>query len=118
MKKDKDIEYKSRLLETSKDKAKKETMMDSEIEVINFDTIKDSYVQLFKIEKINSNDALIIRDDEYLFIEFKNGKIRDTKDVFEIYSKIYDSLIILSNILEKTLIELKDRVSYILVFNK
>ena len=118
MKKDKDIEYKSRLLETSKDKAKKETMMDSEIEVINFDTIKDSYVQLFKIEKINSNDALIIRDDEYLFIEFKNGKIRDIKDVFEIYSKIYDSLIILSNILEKTLIELKDRVSYILVFNK
>ena len=90
-------EKRKTLKDTSYDDNNKEYMVDSSLEVCDFDEVKNWYVK----EKIpfvkpmpKSNDALFFSDDGIFFIEFKNGYI-DNAVNFELFKKIYDSLFIL-----------------------
>lgn len=107
------------LKETSYDKANKEYMCDLSCAAIDFDCLKDQFVRSFDLRNVSapsSNDALIVKDDEYIFIEFKNGHI-NPKIAFEIQKKIYDSFIILSDLCDEVLSDLKKKTSFILVYN-
>ena len=79
-------------------------MTDSEIHVINFDKVKKSYIKDMGLSCTPcSNDALYIGEDEKAyFIEFKNGLV-DNKTVYNIYNKIYDSLLIFNDIIQENI---------------
>jgi len=90
-------EEKDSLQQASYDQDHDEYMVDSQLQVCIFDRVKDWYVGA-KIPNVNplpkSNDALFFGNEESFFIEFKNGKI-DNAENFNLYKKIYDSLLIL-----------------------
>lgn len=119
--------YKS-MKEISKDTANNEYMTYSKYRAIDFDDYKDEYIQRFeKPASLASNDALIVDNNEYVFIEFKNGKIfafddrtreYGKKSKHQIYKKIYDSLLILMDIEDMTVKEAREKVSYMLVYNR
>lgn len=84
-------------------KTSHKNMTDSDLLAINFDRIKDIYVNtVLQKQKIyrapKSNDALYIfgsgENCEWYFIEFKDGII-DNKLTDEVYRKIYDSIVIM-----------------------
>lgn len=94
-----------------------EPMTFSNETVINFDKVKDCYVQVTSIiHTPKSADALFIKDEEYYFIEFKNGAIAQ-RHVYEVVQKAYDSMLMLLDIKEKTTSFSREKVHYILVYN-
>jgi hypothetical protein len=100
----------------SLDDSRKEPMTESELKVINFDKIPNEYSRGKGWEYVPcSNDALyIINEQEWYFIEFKNGSIE--KD--SLYRKIYDSLIILIELgVVPNFQYVRDNFNYILVYN-
>lgn len=122
-------ECKSTLKELSYDDKNKIYMIESNIEAIDFDKVKEIYVSN-NLKNVNpnpkSNDALHFSEDGiWTFIEFKNGVINNSVN-FEINKKIYDSLSILFDInFDNSEIEFKNNISftrknmnYILVYNE
>lgn len=111
------IECKSTLKKTSKDDSNN-YMTNSDLQVIDFDCLKDKYTGKieFKGVGIKSNDALFIQDENYVFIEFKNGEMKNIKE-FELHKKIYDSVLIFCDIFDKTLKDTRKELDYILVAN-
>lgn len=93
-------------------------MTESELVVVNFDSVKDEYAKSLKLSEFpKSNDALYRgEDNKYIFIEFKNGYM-DSRKGFEVKKKIYDSLLIFSDITDQTISQLRKKMSYILVYN-
>ena len=93
-------------------------MTNSDLQVIDFDCLKDKYTGKieFKGVGIKSNDALFIQDENYVFIEFKNGEMKNIKE-FELHKKIYDSVLIFCDIFNKTLKDTRIEMDYILVYN-
>ena len=79
--------------ETSYDKGgiKPGYMTNSEIQVINFDKVKDCYIKdMFLSNSPCSNDALYIGKNKIFFVEFKNGALEKNKSrVYNIYNKIF-----------------------------
>ena len=78
---------KSTLKKLSYDDKNKEYMIESDIEAIDFDKVKEIYVKN-NLENVNpnpkSNDALHFSEDGiWTFIEFKNGVINNSVN-FEI----------------------------------
>ncbi|OEJ14040.1 hypothetical protein BFL38_04715 [Brachyspira hampsonii] len=69
------------LKNTSKDFSNKNNiqyMTESKINVINFDKVVIEYKNKYCIENLTkSNDALYISNENYYFIEFKNGKLKN-----------------------------------------
>lgn len=69
------------LKNTSKDFSNKnniEYMTESKIKVINFDEVVKEYRKKYSIKDLpKSNDALYISNENYYFIEFKNGKLKN-----------------------------------------
>lgn len=104
------------LKRASGDTTNNEYMCESGLKVINFDKIPDEYARGKGWTGVpKSNDALYIdMNENWFFIEFKNGKI--VKD--DIYRKIYDSLIML---IEWRIIPdfefVREHIDYILVYN-
>lgn len=104
------------LEKASRDTTNKTSMCESTLRVVNFDKIPKEYARGRGWRGMpSSNDALYITaENEWYFIEFKNGSV-DKSDVFR---KIYDSLIML---VDWRVIPdfqfVRDRVSYILVYN-
>lgn len=100
----------------SMDDSKKSFMCESSMKVINFDKIPNEYSRgKGWLAVPHSNDALYISvDNQWYFIEFKNGTI-DKSDVFR---KIYDSLIML---IELDIIPdfdyARKNINYMLVYN-
>jgi len=95
-------------------------MTESQLSVINFDDVKDNYIKGMGVEQPpNSNDVLFEdkNSNEYYFIEFKAGGIDPVKNV-KIKFKIHDSLLILLDILDKTISFSRKSINYILVYNK
>lgn len=114
--------HKSQLRKTSKDDNNKNNvsfMTESKLDVINFDAVVKDYAREHKLNSIpTSNDALYISDDgRILFIEFKNGVI-DKETRYNIKEKIFDSIFILTDILEKNISYTRENVEYILVYNE
>ncbi len=107
----------STLKKVSVDESRKESMSNSLLKVIDFDKIPKEYCRNKGLSMIpGSNDALYIGiDKKWYFIEFKNGSV----DKANIYSKIYDSLIML---LEMGIIPdyefSRENIEYILVYNQ
>ncbi|WP_294563820.1 hypothetical protein [uncultured Succinatimonas sp.] len=110
------------LKNASHDKNKNEYMTHSCIEVINFDKVKEQYIKnLYLKEPPSSNDCLVFnnKNKKWLFIEFKNGQINKIVQA-ELKKKIYDSLLILFDILQKDNANISASriyIDYILVYN-
>lgn len=103
--------------QASYDKTNKEYLSNSNIEVYDFDKIKDSFASSLNRGGATSplsNDVLYCYEDRIYFIEFKNGRNINPHNLSR---KNYDSTIILSKILDVSLNELCDKLCYILVYN-
>lgn len=112
-------------------------MVLSGVKALNYDNIKKIYLKHKKINSLRSNDALydksnkyeFIEKGDYFFVEFKNGVLipgtnknecddEKNKKIFEIKEKIYDSVVILLEIIEKDFKFLRENFLYILVYNE
>lgn len=109
------------LKETSKDPSHPDTYMtELEYEVINFDKVKDKYLRELTPCPCAiplSNDALIKKDNEWIFIEFKNGVITNRENG-EIKMKLFESILMFLDVINKTIEYSRSHVTYILVFNE
>lgn len=119
MKKYKEIEIfrksKTTLKKASYDDANNEYMTEYDVEVIDFDKVKELYCSPLKLsEPPKSCDVLLIDENNSAFIEFKNGEV----DTFDIRKKIYESLLILADITKCTIGETREKLNYILVYNE
>ena len=94
-------------------------MTDSEIQVINFDKVKESYIRKMNLTNTPcSNDALYIgKDKRIFFIEFKNGVMKNQK-IYNVYNKIYDSLLIFNDIVGENISFCRKHLYFILVYNE
>ena len=109
--------------ETSYDKDGKEPgyMTNSEIQVINSDKVKDCYIKDMSLTgKPCSNDALYIgKNSKIFFVEFKNGNLEKNKQkIFNVYNKIYDSLLIFNDIVHQNISFCRENLYFILVYNE
>lgn len=106
----------STLKETSFDKDNNTYMTEYDISVIDFDGVKDDYIENLKLTEIpKSNDALLkLAEDKFVFIEFKNGIVKP----FNVRRKIYDSTLIFTDILNIGISYMRKNVEYILVYNE
>lgn len=111
--------------DASCDDCNSEYMTDSEFKIIDFDAVKDSYLEQFNRNNLlKSNDALMIKDDNIIFIEFKNGSITNSKNEIDkvkrkkIEDKIYHSMLILMDITKMKVSDFRNNGEYILVYNE
>lgn len=105
------------LKETSKDDEHGIFMTDSSCLVVNFDKVKYEYIKNLGLAKIpQSNDALLAEDENgnVVFVEFRNGAIKE----HEIRKKIYDSVLIYTDITSSQISAMREFVKYILVYNE
>lgn len=87
--------------------------------VVNFDDVKDEYVKGLGLSEIpKSNDALF-EDDRgaLIFVEFKNG-FMDRNKQFAVRKKVYDSVLIFTDITSFRISDMRNTVKYILVYNE
>ena len=96
-----------------------EYMTESQVGVINFDKIKEAYAKEKGLKNHpKSNDALYIQQGGIdIFIEFKNGYMEKRKGP-ELKEKIYDSLLILTDIIGESISYTREHLNYILVYNE
>ena len=96
-----------------------EYMTESQVGVINFDKIKEAYAKEKGLKNHpKSNDALYIQQGGIdTFIEFKNGYMEKRKGP-ELKEKIYDSLLILTDIIGENISYTRKHLNYILVYNE
>lgn len=108
----------STLKKTSKDTANNIVMTDCEYEVINFDKVVKEYAsQRHMKECPESIDALLINSTETAtMIEFKNKYINKGEQ-FKLAKKIYDSIFVLSDILNQGIGYTRKHLDYILVYS-
>ena len=109
--------------ETSYDKDGEEPgyMTDSQIQVINFDKVKDCYIKNLALSNTPcSNDALYFgKDNKIFFVEFKNGVLDERpRRNFNLCKKIYDSLLIFNDIVNKNISFCRKNLYFILVYNE
>ena len=94
-------------------------MTEDEREVINFDEVKKEYISRLGLSKTpSSSDALLENSEGHpVFIEFKNGKVNKQKE-YEIQKKIYDSVLIFSDITGCRISDHREKAEFILVYNE
>lgn len=111
----------SNLKETSIDKHDKKIkpMTQSTREAINFDQVKNKYVADLSLSTIpKSNDALFDEGNgELVFVEFKNG-LMNREEQFAVRKKIYDSVMIFTDITSTGITYTRNNMKYILVYNE
>ena len=111
----------SNLKETSIDKrdGTPQYMTLSTRKAVNFDGVKEEYVKPLGISEIpKSNDALFDDGKGFLvFVEFKNG-VMDCSKQFAVRKKVYDSVLIFTDITSTGISYMRDHVKYILVYNE
>ena len=100
--------------------AEKIYMSESGQDVVDFDAVKKDYKERFccNASDARSCDALLIENEKFALIEFKNGKITDSKEKEKIRSKIGESLLIFNDLVEKNLSFDRNNVHFVLVYNK
>lgn len=116
----------SSLQETSIDKntdsknGQPQPMIFSTRKAVNFDRVKEEYIKEKKLclsEIPKSNDVLFDDGKGFLvFVEFKNGFV-DYKTKLALHKKIYDSILIFSDITSIGISEMREQMKYILVYN-
>ena len=103
---------------TSLDSDNNVYMIEDDTIVVNFDDVVKEYGARCGASFARSVDAFCCDDTgACCFIEFKNGKL-DKGKMFEIKQKVYDSLLILSDITDLTLKDYRDKLELILVYNE
>lgn len=107
------IQYISSLKDTSYNKSAKTFLTNSDLQVINFDKVKDNFVSDKKISSPSSVDALYYNNGILYFIEFKDAECKE----HILHKKIYDSIIILSSKLNISVNEIVKNSIYIVVFS-
>lgn len=111
----------SSLKETSKDNrdGKVVYMTESNYPVINFDEVKEEYMKALALcELPKSNDALFYEGDKiWVFVEFKNARVSKTLQ-YELRKKIYDSVLIFTDITSTGISFMRNHMKYILVYNE
>ena len=117
------IKNKKSLLEVSLDDSDKNNpvnMVDADKDiskdiVIDFDDVKTAFCKKFhkSYEVFKSADALLYSEvkNKLIFVEFKNGKVKDVK------TKLKDSLLVFSNIVDVDLEFCRENLEYIVVYN-
>jgi hypothetical protein len=119
-------EFGDTLEQTSEDNDEKTTpkgrgvfMTSSQERVVNFDKFKQSIATKYKANNSpNSCDVLYMQsENEWFLIEFKNGKI-DEKKIFQVRGKIFQSLLLLTEKLDKTISFTRRNLNFILVYNE
>lgn len=113
------LEY-STLSKTSWDDKNDVIMTDLQNKVIDFDRVKEEYLKRMEkgpSETPYSNDALFKIEDTWYFIEFKNGTI-NLKENVKIFNKIYDSMLIFLETVNKHIDYSRNNIIYVLVFNE
>lgn len=113
-----DANVNTTLKQTSYDDAKKEYMTEGEYPVINFDAVKEAYLlnKGAKIEELKSADALVNCAQKIVFIEFKNGSMKNEKK--GVKEKMKDSMFILVDLLDSTIEYVRSNVAFVVVYNK
>lgn len=93
-------------------------MTSSMATVVNFDQVVRDYSNSRKFSCVCSADAFYCDSNGSCYlIEFKNGRL-DKGKMFEIKQKIYDSLLVLSDLTDTTLKDYRNELEFILVYNK
>ena len=97
-----------------------EYMTESQIEVVDFDKVKEEYAGNLHLSiRPTSNDALhIAAGSNDTFIEFKNGSLWQEKKRAEVRSKIYNSVLMLTDIIGENISYTRKHLNYILVYNE
>ncbi|MDY6306864.1 MAG: hypothetical protein SPL71_02185 [Oribacterium sp.] len=109
--------HQSTLKDTSYNDAGTEHMTDSSLPVIDFDAVKSEYIRPYHCSPVpKSNDALLHYGDEYLFIEFKDGNMKN--EIHGVRRKIFESLLLFCDITDTTISFSRKHVSYMLVYNQ
>jgi len=111
--------------QTSYDETNDAYLINLDVKVYDFDKIKERYVKELKtclslssISSFRSKDALYNKNGKFIFIEFKNGCITSKMGKEKIRSKISESLLILTDILDAKLQEIRNICCCVLVYNK
>lgn len=105
---------KSTLKEVSRDSKNREYMIESDLEIIDFDKEKEVYVTKMKISvSPKSCDALYRDSDKNYFIEFKNGKV----ETYDVRKKVYDSILIHCDITKEDISQTRKNSIFILVYD-
>lgn len=130
-----------KLKNISKDATTQEIMCDSDSFAIDFDEVMRKYCgdlgrdtlrsvdSIFSVSPKNKSDS---HSKALIFLEFKNGRIADkknmtgkevesfgkTKEIREIEQKIKDSLLVFCDIAGWTISNTRQRVNFILVYDK
>ncbi len=110
------------LKDTSVDKRDSRVVMymtDSSRSAVNFDKVKEEYIRPLKLNEVpKSNDALMEDGKgKLIFIEFKNGYMDRAKQ-FAVRKKIYDSVLIFTDIVSVGISSMRKCMEYILVYNE
>lgn len=91
-------------------------MTESQLQVIDFDKVKTVFTNErgHSEEDACSLDALYQHDEQFIFMEFKNGKVNNSN----VRWKVYDSLMILGSIINFTINQLRSKGVLIVVYNQ
>lgn len=103
----------------SLDDTNSEYMTDSQIDVINFDRVKDAYMKIYNDDNsftMHSVDAILKANDRILLIEFKNGKMNKNQK-YEVRWKLTDSILIFSDLTSSLIENIRADCDFILVYN-
>lgn len=106
----------STIKKVSKDETNNEILVDSDLQVINFDKFSKVYSKKFHLPvQPKSVDSIYIdENDKWYFVEFKNGEAKER----DLYRKIYDSIIMLNQMELLEWNNCRENMSYILVYNE
>jgi hypothetical protein len=94
-------------------------MTSSKKQAVNFDKFKGCIAAKHKVNNCpNSCDALYMQSEsEWFLIEFKNGTI-DEKKIFQVRGKIFQSLLLLTEKLDKTICFTREKLNFVFVYNE
>ena len=106
----------SELKKTSYDNSNKQYMTESTLNVCDFDNVAKDYCDNIKTKHCTSSvDAFYIdKNNEMYLIEFKNGKVKPS----EIKKKIYETLLVMADILKTHISDTRESLNFILVSSK
>ncbi len=108
---------KTTLKATSYDKNNDVYMVESQQPAVDFDKVKEDYIKNLKLSVTpKSNDALLWENNgRIFFVEFKNGDLRTER--FSLSKKIYDSVLIFTDLTNSSISDMRNSVEYVLVYN-
>ena len=92
-------------------------MTESMIEAVDFDALKTGYVNALGLseEAVSSVDALILTENCQVFVEFKNGDMKNEKR--KVKDKVRDSLLLFCDIAKKDISYTRQYMDFVLVYN-